>query len=420
MKAKHIIDALEHIDDALIADAEPKAHKMKSKTVWLRWVAVAACAVIAVGAVAERFIPYLLPKEPPIDASTPTTDDNGRALWVDTRVKNGATVTQDDAAIIWPWASQTLYEQYNYVTVDGIKYFGGGQVLSPSLVGESLGTQTATGYDEIGEQWYEWAFEAFTVVGVAQTRNIALKIADEYRLYRAEAYDPPATLGAFMDDYSLSTHLPLKNFSVNKRYSEQGYYALTDADSQAIWRMLEACRGAAFVSWEQDMKTEQAMHDTEYISFTATSQAVGAKNQVFTVLPGGYIETNICSWGYVYRIGEQAAREIIAYAKEHATLAERQRDTHALVGTVTAIAEDRLTLDDSVMMQDPADGKVFTVMLRDITLTRYITRGIIKVGDTVSVVYDGIIYADTPDLVENVYDLQEVYIDKNGDVLIME
>ncbi len=417
MKAKNIVDALEHIDDALITDAEPKVVKTKPKILWIRWVAVAACAVIAVGAVA------LLPKVPPVDepfVSTPTTDDSGRALWVDTRVKNGATATQDDAAIVWPWDSQTLYEQYNYVTVDGIKYFGGGQVLSPSLVGASLGTQTAAGYDEIGEQWHERAFEAFAVVGVAQKRSVALKIADEYRLYRAEAYDPPATLGAFVDDYSLPTHLPLTAFSENRRYSEQGYYALTDAASQAIWRMLETCREAAFVSWEQDMKTEQAMHDTEYISFTATSQAVGAKNQVFTILPGGYIETNIGSWGYVYRIGEQAAQEIIAYAKAHAVHAERQRDTHTLVGTVTAVAEDRLTLDDSVMMQDPADGKMFTVMLSDITLTRYITHGIIKVGDTVSVVYDGIIYADTPDLVENVYDLQEVHIAEDGDVLIME
>lgn len=419
MKAKNIVDALGQIYDSMIADAEPKARPRK-KMLWLRWVAVAACAVIAVGALAEELIPYLLPKEPPSDVSTPITDDSGLALWVDTREKNGAAVTQESTAIVWPWESQTLYEQYRYVTVDGIKYVGGGLELLSSLVGESFGTHTAKGYDVIAEQWHERAFEAFAVDGVAQKRSIALKIGEEYRLYRAEAYDPPSTLGEFMDDYSLTTHLPLTKFSVNERYSERGYYALTDADSQAIWRMLEACREATFVSWEQDMKTEQAMHDTEYITFTATSQAVGAKNQAFTVLPGGYIETNICSWGYVYHIGEQAAGEIIAYAKAHATPATRQSDTQALIGTVTAVAEDRLTLDDSVMMQDPADGKVFTVMLGDITLTRYITHGIIEVGDTVRVVYDGIIYADTPDLVENVYDLQTVHIGKDGDVLIAE
>ena len=53
MKEKRILNALEHVDEKYIEDAAPAKQKSK-KTVWVRWVAVAACLCLAVGIAVPR------------------------------------------------------------------------------------------------------------------------------------------------------------------------------------------------------------------------------------------------------------------------------------------------------------------------------------------------------------------------------
>ena len=55
MKEKRILNALEHVDKKYIEDAAPAKQKSK-KTVWVRWVAVAACLCLAVGIAVPRLI----------------------------------------------------------------------------------------------------------------------------------------------------------------------------------------------------------------------------------------------------------------------------------------------------------------------------------------------------------------------------
>lgn len=55
MKPENIIDSMNNIDDEFISDAQKFRTQKKRKNVWIKWVAVAACFCIVVGAVLGHF-----------------------------------------------------------------------------------------------------------------------------------------------------------------------------------------------------------------------------------------------------------------------------------------------------------------------------------------------------------------------------
>lgn len=72
MKPENIIDSMNNIDDEIISDAQKFRARKKRKNSWIKWVAVAACFCIAVGAVLGHFHfkPQINPN-PPISDNSP-------------------------------------------------------------------------------------------------------------------------------------------------------------------------------------------------------------------------------------------------------------------------------------------------------------------------------------------------------------
>lgn len=46
-------------------------------------------------------------------------------------------------------------------------------------------------------------------------------------------------------------------------------------------------------------------------------------------------------------------------------------------------------MDDSVLCNNPADGITYKVMLNDLRISRYVNYGVVGVGDTVQISYEG-------------------------------
>lgn len=46
-------------------------------------------------------------------------------------------------------------------------------------------------------------------------------------------------------------------------------------------------------------------------------------------------------------------------------------------------------MDDSVLCNNPADGITYKVMLNGLRISRYVNYGVVKVGDTVQISYEG-------------------------------
>lgn len=74
MKPEDIIDAMNNIDDNIINEADIKRKPVKKSKMWLKWVAVAACFCIVIGAVLGHF--HFNPTEQIVDNSTTVNTQN--------------------------------------------------------------------------------------------------------------------------------------------------------------------------------------------------------------------------------------------------------------------------------------------------------------------------------------------------------
>jgi hypothetical protein len=112
------------------------------------------------------------------------------------------------------------------------------------------------------------------------------------------------------------------------------------------------------------------------------------------------------SAGYV---GKSAANEIIEYVLTEPK--EAPENTNKWVaGTITEIGEDYFKINDAPMMENEDDGIEFTVNTTDIKILRYFKSGVLRVGDTAIVKYNGNIYADRPTIINGAYSIDECHI----------
>lgn len=394
MKTPRIVNAIGHIDEDLIANAaESKAQTNRFS--WLKWGSVAACFAVLVIAGAA-ILPSLLGRN-----VTPSENNE--------KYKNYSI--QAEAAIIWPWEYRTVYEKYTSVEIEGIQYTGKCRAASEALVGEKIGIYTAVGYDEINEnKKYSDNFEVYTLKNIAKKQFVAVKMDGRYYVFMRSEYAPPATLGELIDTVDLPKILKLSRFSENGDSPESNHFELTN-DSY-VWEVLSECRNAPFV--EDPM---WASVSRNYLSFTVTSESLGVYKTAMYVTEDGYLWTNAFNYQYLFNIGKEAADKIISYAKENSAEVKYEPYKNSVVGTIVGITDEHILVDDSVLCNNPKDGITYKVLLNDLCISRYVNYGVIKVGDTVQILYEGEI--DKENTVTNAVSASKATI-AGVDVLIPE
>lgn len=365
MKTPRIVNAIGHIDDDLLTGA---AECKKNRNHWLKWSSLAACfAVLLIAGTA--ILPSLFGGN-----VTPNGTD-GR--YKDYNIHTG------ESAIVWPWEYQTVYEKYASVEIDGIEYYGKGRAVSEALVSESIGNYTFVGYDKINDgKKYAAEFEVYKLQNIDQSQFVTVRMEDSYYVFKSSEYAPPSTLGELMETVNLSKVVELSRFSEKKDNSNSNHFVLNNDDY--IWEVLTDCKSAVFVEDESWM-----VGDTDYLSFTITSDSLGAYKLALYVTEDGYLWTNVFDWQYLFNIGEEAAGKIIKYAKENSIEAEYEAYRNSVAGTIVEITEEYILVDDSVLCRNPADGITYKVLLNDLRISRYVDHGIVKVGDTVQISYEG-------------------------------
>lgn len=396
MKTPRIANAIGQIDDDLVTDAAKC--KKKNKKHWLKWGSLAACfAVIVI--VGAAILPSLF-------------RENVTPEGTDGRYKD-FSIQASESAIVWPWEYQTVYEKYRNVEIDGIEYHGKGRAVSEALVSESIGNYTFVGYDEINDgKKYTAEFETYALKDIAQSQFIAVKMEDSYYVFQNDEYAPPNTLGELMDVVNLSEVVELQRFSEGDNSPDSKHFALSSDDY--VWEVLSECRNAPFV--EDQTWT---VGDRSYLSFTITSEALGVYKVALYVTEDGYLWTNAFNWQYLFNIGEDAASRIIHYAKENSTEVEYEPYRNSVAGTIIKITEEYILVDDSILCKNPADGITYKVLLNDLRISRYVDYGIVKVGDTVQISYEGEIDETNDNTITSAISASKATI-SNGDVLIPE
>ena len=362
---------------------------------------------------------------PEIPTEAPPTG----SFWDDTRERNdlGYTLGATEGAIEWRWEDMTDGERYTNLEFDGRSYGTRGTVngyLGEWLAsGEAFGTEWGANIER-----HYIPCEIYALTFSPDHSSVAVQFEGSSEIYRFECereYDPPKTLGEFMEARKLPEVLPLTYLYHDQRASESIFpdeYSLSADHSRAVWDILAKYGDAPFIkpsSFEESCNIQH--YEKERIGFAATSEVLGIRNLSFAVNDNGYIITNIEHYGYNYFIGVDAAREVIDYVKAHMTdpLPEEKPVAYEIVGTVTEIGDGYIKVDDSVMMKNPEDGLTFTIDVTDKKLGR-VCNLLISVGDHVLITYDGRISEDGSLLVENAASIQEAWITEDGDVLIPE
>lgn len=393
MKTPRIANAIGHIDDDLVAGA---AECKKNRNHWLKWGSLAACfAVLLIAGTA--ILPSLF-------------GGNVTPNGTDGRYKD-YNIHASESAIVWPWEYQTVYEKYASVEIDGIEYYGKGRAVSEALVSESIGNYTFVGYDEINDgKKYTAEFEVYKLQNIAQSQFVAVKMEDSYYVFQNDEYAPPNTLGELMDVVNLSEVVELQRFSEGDNSPDSKHFALSSDDY--VWEVLSECRNAPFV--EDQTWT---VGDRSYLSFTITSEALGVYKVALYVTEDGYLWTNAFNWQYLFNIGEDAASRIIHYAKENSTEVEYEQYRNSVAGTIIKITEEYILVDDSILCKNPADGITYKVLLNDLRISRYVDYGIVKVGDTVQISYEGEIDETSGNTIAGAISAFKATI-SDGDVLI--
>lgn len=358
--------------------------------------------------------PEISTKPPEITVKPPVSG----VFWNDVRVRNDTLYTMSEGIIEWGWEEMTDTERYTEMEFDGKTYSMMGTVKN--YLGEWLASGEAYGYawDQDNAR-YGIPCEIYSLTFSPDHRVVAVQFKGQseiYRFERKDPYDPPATFGELMNDYNLPEVLSLT--TPCHQPADSGWpskYALSDADSDTIWDMLKKYQSAPF-----EANYVYRYNGQEDIRFSITSEVLGVQGHAFTINDDGYIFTDVTRYGYYYYIGVDAAREIIDYVKAHITEPLPEPQTYQIIGEITEICDGYIKVDDSIMMKNPSDGLVFTIVTEEKSLSRVVEH-LLRVGDHVLISYDGRVNEENPLLVETAASIQKVWIDEqNGNVLIPE
>lgn len=369
MKIPRMAQAMGHIDDDLVTAAFETEKKTKRIT-RLKWVSAAACfAVLAIAGAA------ILPSRFSANGSDSDKYDKYKYKFS----------ASEAVAVEWPWEYKTNSERFQTVSYNGREYcIKSMNPIGAELLGDTLGTCEAEGFDSHGNKKYTQTFDVRKINGVSEEKLVAAGIDTEFYVYALDDKTKPAAFGEVLELYGLAENLKLDGFAVCEGYDEKGYFNVSD--DAYIWDILSGCRDAKLCEG-----VDFDASNRSYLTFTATSDALGVYKRVIYISEDGYFATNIFDYGYMYFIGEDAAEKIIGYAKNNSSEGELSAYALTVAGTLTEIGSGYVLIDDTAMCTNAEDGTVYKVYTDDIRIKRCIDLLNIEVGSTVAAEYNGTI-----------------------------
>ncbi|NLM18412.1 MAG: hypothetical protein GX217_00080 [Clostridiaceae bacterium] len=362
MKDYELLDAIGGINPEYIDSAEKSIRKDK-KHIWKKLLPIAACLCLVISAV---ILPSIF---------------GGNAVNPE---KYKYHISGAEMAMEWPWEYMNIAEKYTTVKFNNKEYgIKLSNPVSENVLGDPLGSCEATGVDSYTNKKYTETFKVYRINGVSEDRLIAAGTEGEFYVYMQNGISKPATFGDVWDLYGLDQNLTFNHFTINEGYDDKGEFELTD--DAYIREILSGCRDA--VLYDETDSFERS--NRNYLTFTATSEALGAYKLAVYISEDGYFATNLFSYSHIYYIGADAAEKIISYAKNNSVETESIPYELMVPGMLTEINDDYVLIDDSALCNNEEDGTVYKIYTYDIRIRRCVEFGGIKVGDAVIVKYNG-------------------------------
>ena len=392
MKTPRITKSINYLEDNLILEAAHEEKHIAKKTLFLKWGALAACFCVLIVA-AIMILPNLQ------QSNTPTQSKN--PLYQTVKVEN--------RAIVWPWEYKTIYEKYISLFYNEKEYEGRGREISAELLGEMLGEFQVRGYDIYTEKEYTEKFAIYRINGVSEEYLIAAEMDGKFYVFDAHEDNSFTTLGEMMNVFSMEQNIQLTRFSVQSKTLKTNYYTL--ADDSTVWEILNHCKNAPAVNGEH-WRTQ-----SDYISFTVTSEALGVYKNVMYVTEDGYLFTNAFDFANVFEIGKKAAKQIVDYVNQNSEQTEFTPYENTIAGKITEVGENYFILDTTPVCINKFDGKTYKIMSEYIGIRRVLEFEKVGIGDIVVITYDGEIKEEN--LIESATNMQKgVLSNEESNVLI--
>lgn len=300
------------------------------------------------------------------------------------------TVIAEESAIEYPWEYLTLHEKIGSIDFENITYNAKSKekINDTEIIEELIGTCKVSGRDENTNESFDEIVDVYSIKGISKELLVAVGIDEELYVYANANIHKPQILGELLEIYSLQEHINFDKFSICEGYEEKGFYKIND-DLQ-IWEILSECEAVEL----EDTDGFLAEGSDNYLTFAITSEALGVYKQIIAISEEGYLDTNILEFGCTYYIGEEAALNIIQYAKENSVETEYEPYEQTIAGIITEIGERYVLIDDSSVCKNKRDGCVYKVFAEDIRVKRCIEVEGAQVGDVVIVSYRGNITDD--------------------------
>ena len=383
MTGEELLKNMDLIDHKLVKDADEYTPP-KRKT-WLKWGVLAAAAALLA-------IMFLWKPE-----HETVTNIGGIP-----RKYKSIPIAQSETDPVYPWEYLTEIEKYTGMNLNGISYRTRARTLDPAFLGECIGSCSFLGYDIYTDQHFPMEKMAYEIKGISPSKLVAVNLEGAFCVFIKETYSPPIDFADFWDSISLSDQVVLAeytHFGGENADNQQTWYSLKQDD--VLWEMLADCRQTPCLELERFYDAS-----IETISFSVTSEPLGVYKHGFQISSDGYISTNLMEWGYVFQIGESAAREIIDYVKDNSEPATAQPYYHYLYGTFVGTEDGYLLIDDSVLCVNEKDGMIFRIPADDIRISRTVELGYVSTGDVVLVNYLGKIDPDSGNTVSEPVSIQ--------------
>lgn len=395
MKMPKIANAVGYIDDDLIKAAAENKRTTKRKS-WVKRGAIAACIAVCI-ALGAIFMPSVIDK----------SFQGGKVPEAPSDRYKNAQIGTSEIAIVWPWEYKTVYEKYTYLNMNGAGYQSKGRAVSANNVGAKIGTFSVRGIDNYDNKSKEYSenFEVYSLKYADNVKYVAVKMEENYYVFENVTGNPPDTLGELFALIDFPNAIKLNRFSVNNDRTEKEYYSLSNGDY--VWNVLANCRDAAFITDNSHSKS-----GGEFLCFTITSETLGVYKVVMYITADGYLETNMFGNRYLFFIGENASGKIIDYAKKNSEKATFEPYLNSVVGKITDITDEYITINDSVLCNNPSDGIEYKISMQDLRISRYVELNQIAKGSIVCVQYSGEI--GEGNIVEGVTNIMRARISVNG------
>ena len=403
MNKDNLIDAIGYIDDAMLESVN-KLRTRRKKNKIIRSFSGLVAAGLILGISLYAGIHNRISK-----ASGTTIVSIGG---IERRYKADISVLPGELGITYRWEDRTVDEQYSRLDINDGNFTTTCSEIDASKLDKSIGIYTASGYDDYTGTEYTRPVNVYSVRGMSEDRIVAAELDSKYYIYKNNTYNPPENLGQLFDEANLWENLKLDYFYDTKDYIENGSYSLDG--SAYILEILSECKDAEYAG-----NDSQTFDYKNRIDFSITLDDLGVYMRGLQINSEGYLLTNIFDYGYIYNIGAEAAKKIIAYAEKNGISAAPRPYYYCLSGIVTELNEDYLIIDDSIKCAAASDGMCFKIPLDDIHAGRGVKYHDINVGDIAVVSFRGSIDTQADNTVTGIVEIDKGKL-YNGNILVDE